>query len=227
MEFNDVDFTKTAGHTTITIYSSYTVHGNLTIHNATDEELIIIGSGSPVITVDNKIKIEDIPPFTGPIYFGNGATLTVKVAGDVELENAYAYMRANLELNGTGTQEITQTGTIIDQGTWVINKNSGTAIQLTHLSIPALTLTKGTYNADTYNLTVSGAYIQPAGTFSGTGTISFGSANLSGGASFTTGAGTLTVSGAYAQSGSSLANIGSGAVSLGSMNLSEEHSTPE
>ena len=206
--FNNVTFNKTAGSAiSITLSDSMTIAGNLVLKNDYSTNLAVVGATStyPVITVSGNVEF---PATTavGNITLGSataGLQPTLVFAGNLSiLDGADAILYAHVTLSGSATQQINAvTGSIIDNGTWKLNKASGDITLNSDITIGGnfeVIANNGIFTANGYALTIGGNYTQSSGTVTAPSIMSVtGTFTLSGGTISVSSA--LTITGNYSQ----------------------------
>ncbi|MBU2437482.1 MAG: hypothetical protein KKE55_07290, partial [Candidatus Omnitrophica bacterium] len=205
--FYNLVFNKTAGGSSnaLWLYDNFTAANDLIVKNEHPSNYYynVYGSSSPTITVLGNLTFP-LTTQTAAVYFGypSSYNFTINLASNFILNDADAYMRANLTLNGVGDQTLTQNIGYIEYGTWTVNKTTGLTSVLTGLNLTQgsdFNLILGTFNCASFNLTAD-AFSQAAGIFNG------GSSNITFN-SLTQSAGTfnaslsLTANNSFTQSG--------------------------
>ncbi|MBU2437515.1 MAG: hypothetical protein KKE55_07460, partial [Candidatus Omnitrophica bacterium] len=171
--FYNVVFNKTAGSNpnTVYLYNDFTIANDLTVKNEhpSNYHYWVYGSSSPTITVNKNLSFPSTTQ-TGIVYFGNPSlsnNFTINLAGNFTLADTEVYMRANLTLDGSLDQILTQNLGIIDYGTWQPNKPSGNIILGSDVTIAnfAITSSTATFSPSSYVFTVNNSFTQSGGTF--------------------------------------------------------------
>ncbi|RLI99229.1 MAG: hypothetical protein DRP08_07400, partial [Candidatus Aenigmatarchaeota archaeon] len=174
LTFNNLVFDKDSGsNQTITIQGDFTVAGDLTLKNRTSSSFTVSGNNSPTITVNGNLLFPSTTQ-AGRIYLNN--TISVNLAGDLTINDAGAYMRADITFNNTSSsQTITHSAGTIDQGDWIVDKTSAILYlgnDLTLTGSTTFTITTGTFKlmdsteTTDYNVTFKD-FTQNGGTLTG------------------------------------------------------------
>jgi hypothetical protein len=130
LTFNNVLFdVQTGQRGNEYISQNFTIAGNLTVQSSVYNngygQLAIYGSNNPSITVGGNLNI----PSGNWLTLGSGDNsqkFTINLGGNFVMANSVAYMYANLNFMGTGTQTISRTaGTINANSIWTAHKPLG------------------------------------------------------------------------------------------------------
>jgi len=136
------------------------VAGTYTINSGSMSFNDVVFSGAGTDTITGTMDINGAVTFSSLVAL-NGGTLTV--GGNVTATDTAVSGTTALTLDGTGAQTITATGGTGDlpNGTFTINKASGTATLTTNLTLPlssqAMVIAQGTFDTGGFTLTGGGA----------------------------------------------------------------------
>ena len=213
----------------LTIDGDFTVHGNLVVQNTstvgTPPPYIVVGTGSPTITVDGNMSFPSNAQ-AGMVNFGavpGGGSATMAITlnaangngtGNFSISDNEANMNANLNLTSTSyNQTITHADGAINYGLWTINKSGKTASLASNALVLGngadLTLTNGTFYTNGLGLTVAGTFSNNATlkvnggetlTFTkdtDSGTVEYGGTGTVASLNYGNAYNNLTISGAY------------------------------
>ncbi|MFH1022275.1 MAG: LamG-like jellyroll fold domain-containing protein [Planctomycetota bacterium] len=199
-----------------TLSSGGIAFNNVQVANTSAAAVAVVGQ----MDVNGSLTLTSAYDIPGGIF---------TVAGNCVSTDASIGGSCAITLDGTGAQTLSAAGGDFPNGSFVVNKSSGTVTLGSALSLPlsvqTLTVTNGTLDMATYSITVNGAVSVSGAIILGAGTLAADSLTVNG--LFTHGAGnidvrllTVSATGTYKDESTGDLTIGTGGVSnSGSMIL--------
>ena len=181
--------TATTGGFSIPLNGARTVQfGSTAGGSATNAPNLFFYTGASIPTITTGSWFKTLS-FTGST--GSPAATVVNLSGDLTLASGVG-VYTSLSVNMVGTGTITPVAKTI--AALVINNGAGTTTLQAALGCSSFTMTAGTINFATFNLTGSSAAIYTAGTLDNIGTISCTTWSISSGSTFTLASGSISAS---------------------------------